>query len=64
MNILENASNEDILKFKLLCKDDKQTDEQVELVFLNIEICNEWEINEVVSILEQYRPNIFNKYNI
>jgi len=63
MIVTENASTEEILKFKLACKSEELTDEQIDVLFLNFKIGSAEEIEEVLSILNQYRPKIYEKYN-
>jgi hypothetical protein len=62
MNVIENASTEELLKFKLACKSVEFTDEQIDRLFLNFEIGSKEEIEELLRILIQYRPKIHEKY--
>jgi len=62
MNTLETASREEILNFKLMCKDESLPDEQIDHIFLKFLIINEKEIFELLDILSQYRPKLYEKY--
>ncbi len=62
MNVLENASKEEILKFKLACKSEEITNDQIENLFLNLVIEDEKEIEEIINILLQYRKEVYNKF--
>ncbi len=62
MNVFESASREEILKFKLACKGDELTDEQVDHLFLNFRLQGEDEIAEILDILIRFRPKIYDKH--
>ncbi len=63
VKILEYASREEILKFKLACKSSEFSDDQIDYLFLNFTLEDKKEIAEIVNILRQYRIVIYNKYN-
>ena len=62
MNVIENASRREILKFKLACKSVEFTDEEIDILFVNFELESEDEIGEILNILLQYRPKVHEKY--
>ena len=62
MNVIETASRDEILKFKIACKSDELTNEQIDYMFVNFEIEKETEIEEILNILCQYRKDIYDKY--
>lgn len=62
MNVLETASREEILYFKLMCKEEELPDEQIENIFLKFLLFNDKEIFELLDILKQYRPKLYEKY--
>lgn len=63
MNVLENASSEKMLKFKLACKSNELSDMQIKFLFTNSQIESEEEITEIVNILQQYRPKVLYFFN-
>lgn len=64
MNVIENSSREEVLKFKLACKSiDELSDVEIWSLFLNFELQNENEIEEVTNILKQHRPQLYIKLN-
>lgn len=60
--VLETASNEKLLMFKIACKADFIDEKHMEKLFLNFNIEEEFEIEELLNYLETFRPVLFNKY--
>ncbi len=57
MNVLEK--NDHLLKAKLVFKSVEEfTDEEAKQVFLETELCSESDIIELVTYLENFRPNV------
>lgn len=63
MNVIETASREEILQFKLACKSEEFSDEEIWNILINFELRHEHEMLELVDILKQYAPRIFLRLN-
>ena len=62
MNVLESASRQEILDFKLSCKSNEFSDNEINHLFLNFELQNENEIDEILSILKQFRRSLYDNF--
>lgn len=63
MNIFESASRPEILQFKIACKSDELSDDEIQVMFMNFEIESEKEIKEIIDILRRFRPNVHQEFN-
>lgn len=63
MNVLENASSEKMLKFKVACKSNELSDEEIFSLFMGFTVESEAEIKEICDIIQEFRPILFQKLN-